>query len=340
MSTIVDVSKLAGVSKATVSRVINGTGQVKQSTKDSVFAAMEQLGYRPNRTAQALATNKTDTVALVLSNYDSTRWGVLLQQISIQLQSEGKTLTVIDGKNDPQHEYEVIRQLEGQFDAILLYSRTLSDEHIQTLESQLSVPFVVLNRASMAGNYHSVSIDQSSLIVTAMEHLISCGHKSIACITGPIDNPTGKARIEGYKRALESSRLPYNPSLVLSGDYHIRSGYDLCTNLLKLNVKFTAILAFNDNMALGAIKALSEEGVHVPSQVSVIGIDNDPFGEFSTPELTTIDLPIELMAQNAVKLALKLRDEAVPYEPKILNGNLISRNSVTPFHANKSWLSF
>ncbi|GAL31954.1 transcriptional regulator LacI family [Vibrio maritimus] len=340
MSTIVDVSKLAGVSKATVSRVINGTGQVKQSTKDSVFAAMEELGYRPNRTAQALATNKTDTIALVLSNYDSARWGTLLHQVSIQVQQAGKTLTVIDGMNDPQHEYEVIRQSEGQCDAILLYSRTLTDDHIQELESKLSTPLVVLNRVSTKGNYHSVSIDQFQLIHTAMQHLISNGHKSIACITGPIDNPTGKARIEGYKHALHASKLPYNPSLVQSGDYHIRSGYETCQKLMGLSVKFTAIIAFNDNMALGAIKALAEQGISVPDQVSIIGVDNDPHGEFSTPELSTVELPIEEMAKHAVKLALQLRDEALPYEPKIFQGNLLNRNSVIPFHANKAWLSF
>lgn len=340
MSTIVDVSKLAGVSKATVSRVINGTGQVKQSTKDSVFAAMEQLGYRPNRTAQALATNKTDSVALVLSNYDSSRWGILLQKISRELQLAGKTLTVIDGQNDPAHEYEVIRQNEGLCDAILLYSRTLSDEHIQKLESQLLTPMVVLNRVALHNNYHSVSIDQTKLIKSAMEHLISNGHKSIACITGPVDNPTGIARVAGYREALESSKLLFNPALVLSGDYHIKSGYHTCQDLLALNVKFTAVVAFNDNMALGVIKALTEAGINVPEQVSVIGVDNDPHGEFSTPELTTIDLPISQMAEKAVQLALQLCEEPRPYQNHIFSGKLVKRNSVIPFHANKSWLSF
>ncbi|MCE0493166.1 LacI family DNA-binding transcriptional regulator [Vibrio salinus] len=334
MSTIVDVCKLAGVSKATVSRVINGTGQVKESTRDTVYAAMEQLGYRPNKTAQALATNRTNSIGLVVSDFD----GELLKQIEARVDLEHKQLIVTNGKNNPDQEYEVIRQLEGRCDAVILYSSTLSDEHINRLYQHLTIPLVIMNRTSKNQAFYSVSFDQEGAVTMLMEHLISFGHRQIACITGPLTNLTGQARLAGYKNSLKNSGIPVKNSLIVSADYTMKSGYVACKELLSRCIPFTAVIAFNDSMVIGALKALSEVGIQVPGDVSIAGIDNEPITEFFNPTLTTVELPIEKLAKKAVDLALELTTTKRSPTAHHYHGKLIQRGSVIPLHAKKGWL--
>jgi len=339
MSNINDVCKLAGVSKATVSRVINDIGQVRESTREKVFAAMKELDYRPNKLAQALATNKTNSIALVVSNFDGVHFGLLLKQVASSLEQAKMQFIVTDGHNNPEDEYEAVRQLEGRCDAVVLYSRTLSGAHINKLAQELTVPVVVINRASPELLFHSVYFDQEGAITMMMNHLISYGHRKIACITGPLDNLTGKARLAGYNNALKNFNISTQPGLIVSGDYHMMSGYYACKELLSKNIPFSALLAFNDNMALGALKALTEAGIKVPEEVSIAGIDNDPVTEFFTPALTTLKLPIEAMAKQAVEVAITLCNQPVPITTHQYKGELVQRESVMPLHAQKNWLN-
>lgn len=214
MSTIVDVCKLAGVSKTTVSRVINGTGQVKKSTQDAVKAAMEQLGYRPNTLAQALARNETNSIGLVISDYEGVYFGALLKQASASAEQSHKELIITDG------------------------------------------------------------------------------HRKIACITGPLNTPTSQARFAAYQDTLKQYAIPFNPNLVKNAKYGLQDGYDACQELIENNIPFSTLLAFNDEMALGALKALTDAGISVPEQVSIAGIDNKPITQFSHPSISTIDLPV------------------------------------------------
>jgi len=332
MSTILDVCKLAGVSKATVSRVINGTGQVKESTRENVFAAMTELGYRPNRLAQALATNKTHTIGLVVSDFDGIHFGLLLKQAAASAEFANKQLIVTDGHNDPAYEYEVILQLEAQCDAIVLYSRTLTDDHIQLLHQQLTIPIVVINRDLPEQLFHSVSFEQQAAVTLMMDSLLQHGHTQIACITGHMGNPTGLARLNGYKASLKAANIPFQESLVKNALYDMKSGYQACQELLRDNITFTAIIAFNDCMALGALRALTEAGIQVPEQVSIIGIDDDPISEFFSPRLTTVKLPIAEMTKQAVELAITLCDETKPTHSYRYQGQLIHRESIATVH--------
>jgi DNA-binding LacI/PurR family transcriptional regulator len=330
MSTILDVCKLANVSKATVSRVINGTGQVKESTREKVFTAMQALGYRPNRLAQALATNKTHTIGLVVSDFDGIHFGLLLKQAAASAEFAKKQLIVTDGHNDPDYEYEVIMQLEAQCDAVVLYSRTLTDDHIQRLHQQLTIPIVVINRDLPEQLFHSVSFQQEDAIKLMMSHLLDNGHRQIACITGHMMNPTGIARLNGYKHSLARIGVPFNEKLVKNGDYDMKSGYQSCRAFIQEGIQFTAVIAFNDCMALGALRALTEAGIKVPEHVSIIGIDNDPVSEFFTPRLTTVKLPIADMTKQAVELAITLCDETKATHSYQYKGQLIERESVMP----------
>lgn len=333
MSTIVDVCKLAGVSKTTVSRVINNSSAVRESTRQKVYSAMEQLGFRPNTLARALATNETNTLGLVVSDFEGAHFGTLLKQASASAEFANKQLLVTDGHNNPDIEYDLIRKLEASCDAIVLYSRTLTDDHICKLSQQLTIPLVVMNRLDANPLFHIVSFDQQQAAEMMVEHLLSLRHRNIACITGTLDNPTGRARLQGYKSALADNGIRYNPELIESGEYIIGSGYHACKALIEKSVDFSAVISFNDHMALGAIKACLEAGFSVPQDVSVIGIDNDISSEFSVPTLTTVELPIQKMTEHAVNLALNLTKTPVEPEFHQYNGRLISRESVAEYIA-------
>ncbi|MDN3717684.1 LacI family DNA-binding transcriptional regulator [Vibrio breoganii] len=327
MSNILEVSKLAGVSKATVSRVINGNGNVGEQNRERVLDAIATLNFRPSKTAQALATNKTNTVAVVFPESNRSKWGVLLPVIAKELQQHQMSLNLVCTSSDATSEYETIVQLQGQCDAVLLYSRVLSDKHIQKLHKELTIPLVVMNRASDTLTYPTVSIDQSQLTKMAMEHLVAKGHRHIACITGPTDNPSGQARMKGYIEALYKADLGFNPLLIATSDYQLNGGYQACMQLLELRVKFTAIICFNDLMAIGAQKALTEYGIVVPKQVSVVGIGNTDIGAHAVPELTSIDEPIKTMAKEATKLIINKCNKLHSDKSIILSGILIERRS-------------
>ncbi|WP_372883231.1 LacI family DNA-binding transcriptional regulator [Psychromonas sp.] len=340
MSTIVDVCKLAGVSKATVSRVINGTGQVKKSTQETVHAAMEQLGFRPNSLAQALAAKQTNSIGLVVSDFQGDYFGTLLKQASTSAEGANKELIVTNGHNDALREYEAIQLLaDRKCDAIVLYSRKMTMEQLQKLKQQLSVPLVLINRELSEPLFHSVTFDQRSPVNLMMNHLIAYGHRKIACITGPIETPTTQARLTAYKEVLQQHAIRFNEHLVKNVKYGLQDGYDACQELIKSNLPFSALFAFNDEMALGALKALTDAGIRVPEQVSIAGIDNIPMTKFSHPTISTIDLPIEEVTKHAVEIALKL---AAGEQCAFLNqykGKLLQRDSVLPYHSHKNWLT-
>ncbi|MEZ9903514.1 LacI family DNA-binding transcriptional regulator [Vibrio breoganii] len=328
MSNILEVSKLAGVSKATVSRVINGNGNVGEQNREKVLDAIATLNFRPSKTAQALATNKTNTVAVVFPESNRSKWGVLLPVIAKELQKHQLSLNLVCTSSDATSEYETIVQLQGQCDAVLLYSRVLSDKHIQKLHKELTIPLVVMNRASDTLTYPTVSIDQSQLTKMAMEHLIAKGHRHIACITGPTDNPSGQARMKGYIETLYKADLGFNPLLIATSDYQLNGGYQACMQLLELRVKFTAIVCFNNKMAIGAGQALKQKGIDIPSQVSIVSIDNSEMDSFFEPQLTSVDKPEKEMAKQAIQLLLGRIKQCEPIKSVTLYGKLIMGKSV------------
>ncbi|RBM24873.1 LacI family DNA-binding transcriptional regulator [Vibrio tarriae] len=329
MATINDVCKLAGVSKATVSRVLNETGQVKAQTREVVLAAMQQLGYQPNSLAQALATNTTNSIGLVLPHFESSYFGSILFEAEQGAQQAGKKLLVVNSKNSEQGEKEAVATLAAQrCDAILLYSRHLSEVQLLELQQQYSPPLVILNRRLHHPQLHSFGLDQTQIAQLAMQHLLNLGHRDIACITSPLVSETGKIRYQVYQQAIHEQGIEPDLAWTAEGDNTLLGGYQAMQQLLQQRISMTAVFACNDDMALGAMRAMHEHGIHVPKQVSLIGIDNEPAAAFAIPSLSSVSLPIGELTQQAISLAIEIANKKPQdAQHRLYQGCLIARES-------------
>ncbi|WP_449576889.1 LacI family DNA-binding transcriptional regulator [Lelliottia nimipressuralis] len=338
MATMLDVSLRAGVSKATVSRVLNGTGQVKESTRQQVFNAMEELGYRPNFLAQSLANQTSNSIGLVVSTFDGFYFGRLLQQASRQTETHGKQLIVTDGHDAPEREEQAVQMLaDRQCDAIVLYTRYMSEKAIMKLINSVKMPLVVINRDVNLARDRCVFFEQQEAAFKAVDYLISQGHREIACITVPIHTPTGKARLMGYRQALEKHGIAWDDRRVKYGDAGMTRGYELCNELLSEKVPFTALFACNDDMALGSSKALHQAGLHIPQDISLFGFDDAPSAKWLEPALSTVYLPIDNMIVTAIDQAVRLANHQPIETIPPFTGTLMLRDSVTtgPFYTSK-----
>ncbi|MDC6117745.1 LacI family DNA-binding transcriptional regulator [Serratia rubidaea] len=331
MITMLDVSIRAGVSKATVSRVLNGTGQVKKSTREAVFKAMDELGYRPNFLAQSLANKSSNSIGLVVSNFDGPYFGRLLRQAAKQIEASGKHLVVTDGHDTPEDELQAVQLLaDRRCDAIILYTRFTDEAALMALFERLPVPLMVINRDLPQARERCVFFEQQQAAFDAVNYLIAQGHRDIACITGPIDTPTAQARLAGYRQALAHHQIAFDPARVAHGDSSVPSGYHGCKTLLATNAAFSALFASNDDMAIGAMKALCQAGKRLPQDVSIFGFDDEPSAAYLQPALSTVYLPIDMMIEAAIAQALRLLngEEVWPLTP--FTGELKLRESVAP----------
>ncbi|MEN0579065.1 DNA-binding transcriptional regulator, LacI/PurR family [Phytobacter palmae] len=331
MATMLDVSLRAGVSKATVSRVLNDTGQVKESTRKRVYQAMEELGYRPNFLAQSLATRTSNNIGLVVSTFNGFYFGRLLQQASRQAEAYGKQLVVTDGHDAPEREELAVQMLaDRRCDAIILYTRFMSEKAIIRLLDTTPMPLIVINREVFQAHDKCVFFEQQDAAFQAVDYLVNQGHHDIACITAPIHTPTGKARLMGYRKALEKHGIRWDPDKVKYGDSSMSRGYELCQEILKEGIKVSALFACNDDMALGASKALHQAGLRIPQDISLFGFDDAPSARWLEPGLSTVYLPIESMITTAIDQAIRLvNKEAIEAIPPF-TGTLVLRDSVAP----------
>ncbi|MFC0226260.1 LacI family DNA-binding transcriptional regulator [Serratia aquatilis] len=331
MITMLDVSIRAGVSKATVSRVLNGTGQVKKSTRDAVFKAMDELGYRPNFLAQSLANKSSNSIGLVVSNFDGPYFGRLLRQAAKLIEASGKHLIVTDGHDTPEGELQAVQLLaDRRCDAIILYTRFMSEDALMTLLDNLPVPVMVINRELPQARERCVFFEQKIAAFNVVDYLIRQGHREIASITGPIATPTAQARLAGYRQALEHHQIAFNDALVTNGDSSVQGGYHSCKALLAAGAPFSALFASNDDTAIGAMKALYQAGMRLPQDVSLFGFDDEPSAAYLHPALSTVYLPIDAMIEAAITQAFRLINGETLQPLPPFTGELKLRESVAP----------
>jgi LacI family transcriptional regulator len=305
MATIYEVSKLAGVSLATVSRVLNKNVQVSEKTKEKVLRAIKTLDYRPNSIAQSLASNRTNSVGILVSELSGPFFGHMMAAIEEELRMAGKHVIITAGHSIEDREKDGIEFLISRnCDAIIAYAEAVSDDYLIELDKG-KIPVYLISRYVDELKDKCVSLDNELGGYLATKKLIECGHTAIAYITGPHVKADSQNRLLGHKRALQEHNIDFNEQLVYIGNYRESGGSEGLEHFIKQGIHFTAIVCANDIMAFGSIKYARESGYNLPEDLSIMGFDNISFTNYLYPTLTTINNPVKEMGHMAAKLVLK-----------------------------------
>ena len=334
MATIYDVSKLAGVSLATVSRVINASGSVRAKTQQKVLDAMEELNYHPNAIAQSLASSRTNCVGVLVSEVWGPIFGAMLSGIDAELRSAGKFTIFATGHNDEDKEREAIRFLRSRnCDALILHIEALSDDYL--LEHKDGpLPLVIVNRVVPGLEDNCISLNNEHGGYIATSTLLKMGHRDIAYISGPLSWGDASARFEGHQRALKEQGLRFDERLMVEGDYHETGGSDAMNRLLHRGVPFTAVVCANDEMAAGAMDIVRAHGMSIPGDMSIVGFDNAPLGRYLYPKLTTVNYPVADMGRMAARWVLKnVYEDDTGALQNVFEPTLVMRASAGPYSA-------
>ncbi|MFB6365125.1 catabolite control protein A [Paenibacillus elgii] len=331
--TIYDVAREAGVSMATVSRVVNNNPNVKPQTRKKVFEAIERLGYRPNAVARGLASKKTTTVGVVIPDISNSIFSEVARGIEDIANMYHYNIILSNADKKKEKEIRVINTLlEKQVDGLLFMGGAITEEHIQAFKTS-SVPVVLCATADEQRTIPSVDIDHEKAAFDAVNVLLENGHRDIAMISGTLQDPAnGFARYQGYKKALEAANIPLREELVRIGNYRYESGLEVTKYFLELDNRPTAIFAATDEMAIGAIHTLQDSGLKVPEDMSVISVDNIRMASMVRPLLTTVAQPMYDIGAVAMRLLTKLMNketkDASELSQVILPHEVIYRNSV------------
>ena len=327
MVTIKDVAKESGVAISTVSNVLNNVDIVRQDTRKKVLDAVEKLKYVPNMNAKFLKSNKNKTVGLFLPNIQGEFYTMLMQAVHFQCKLKGYLLNIYVSNEDTSEEIYSMIISSGVEGAIVLNER-LSDEYIERIKLT-KLPIVFIDREYFGDYMSSVVIDNAEGATLATEYLIKQGHRRIGYLHG-IFNYDDEARFKAYVNVMKKYSLPLDETIILRGYFEEAVAYSEMRVLLLKGIEMPdAFFCANDEMAWGCIRALTEAGVHVPDQVSVMGYDDNTLAAYYSPSITTIHSPVaELGNISATQLIRLIRQEEIQ-DGKItrLSPNLVLRDS-------------
>ncbi|ATC96830.1 LacI family DNA-binding transcriptional regulator [Pseudoalteromonas tunicata] len=305
MATIYDVSLLAGVSLATVSRVMNNTGRVSDKTRKKVEDAMSSLGYRPNMVAQSLASNRSNSVGILVSELSGPYFGQMMSGIESEVRAAGKHVIITTGHSQEDKEIEGIEFLVSRkCDALILHVEAVSDDYLIALSKQ-SIPIYLVGRLVPELAEQCISLDNVLGGYLATKTLLEHGHRDIAYIAGPLFKPDARNRLIGHQQALAEFGIRFEDTLFYEGNFNESGGEQGFEYFVASKRPFTAIACANDETAAGAMELAREVNYQLPQDLSIIGFDNIIFAKYLYPRLTTIENPVMQMSQMAARLALK-----------------------------------
>lgn len=328
MVTIYDVARMAGVSRSTVSRVLNDRKEVNEETRARVKDAIRKLNYSPNISAQVLASQSTNTIGVVSFGTKSFYSNFM---DGIYYYADEKGYGTIFGVNNPVNKTKInyLNMMHGRVDGIIFLGGTVTrNELVRLLD--MNYPLVLIENDIRFPGVTSVNVDDYHGAYQATRYLIQLGHKKIAHIKGNPESHGAMERYKGFSQALEDHNLEVNTNLVKVGNYLFDDGYRASLELLDENPDIEAVFCANDNMAIAFIKAAFEKGFRVPDDISVIGFDDVSDQELlikNMPRLTTIRQPYQEMAKHAVEALIKMINHEEPISNEVFKGKLIIRDS-------------
>ncbi len=345
-----DVARLAGVSTATVSYVVNNlaTGRVpiSEETRQRVLEAIEALGYEPDARAQALRSGHTRTVGLILPDIHNPHFWQTADGVEQELRAAGYHLLLSTADLDPDHGKEIFKEMSRQrTDGLILMSAFI----FQSEEAQKILTRLIKRRFPVVkiGEHPTIDCvvsDYEAATREAMAYLLSLQHRRIGFIYGvrppwvgpetinlPVDYSGGLDRLLPYQECLQAAGLPVDPELVVTCGTTIEDGYQAALQLLRLPRRPTALLAINDLLAIGALRAANDLGLRVPADLSVVGYDDIPLASYVTPRLTTSSKDMVQLGREAVKLLLaRIQDPDRPHQKIEVQARFIIRESTGP----------
>lgn len=332
-STLEEVAEIAGVSRSTVSRVINESPHVRADTREKVWRAIEASGYQPHAAARSLVTNRTRTISVLIPEAVNTLFSdpffPLVLRGATDACNAHRYHLMLSLFTDSAERQDIYRRVlhSGLVDGVIVASSPLDDPLIPDLQED-GVPFVSIGRYSDE-TIHYVDVDNVGGAQVATEHLIRLGHRRIATITGPLDAVAGQDRLKGYRQALGARRISVQDELIVEGDFTEGGGAAAARQLLSTSP--SAIFAASDMMAIGALRVIHDAGLQIPEDIALVGFDDIPAASVVEPALTTVRQSIKRLGSMAVEMLLSVleneRDDEAPIHRVVLPTELVVRDS-------------
>jgi DNA-binding LacI/PurR family transcriptional regulator len=336
-TTIKDIARQARVAHTTVSRALRGSSLISAETTQRIQQIAVELGYQPSAAARSLKTNRSQALGVIVSHIADPFFSEILQGIDDIAQQNGYSLFIAAAEHDSAREKAIVKTMrEHRVDGVILCSTPFSPDQSQQLLSY-GIPLVVINNQAAEDYRYSIYHDDEGGSRQVTRHLLDLGHKRIAYLGNAISGRTTQDRMAGFQQEMEAAGLPVLPGYV----HQVQGGgaEDGLTGLeyfLRLLERPTALVCFNDMLAIGVLKGLQQAGLHVPEQVSVTGFDNIVYSAYTTPPLTTFDQPKRYIGAEAARLILGLLSstsddhKSNPANIRRLKGRLLVRLSTAP----------
>jgi LacI family transcriptional regulator len=312
-ATIRDVAREAGVSVATVSRVLNDSGPVNAATRRRIQEVASRLRYAPDGAARSLITRRTHTLGVLLPDIHGEFFSEVIRGIDRAAQASGFHVLVSSSHNERSEIEAALRTMRGRVDGLVVMS---PDVDAAALVANLpeSTPVVLVNCNVRDAAFHEIDVDNAGGARAMAEHLLAAGHRRIAFVRGPDRNVDAADRLAGYRAALQAAGVERRGEWELAGDFTDTRGYRAVTELLALDPRPTALMCANDSTAIGALSALREAGVRVPEEVAVTGFDDIPIARYVSPALTTVHVDIAGLGARATQALLRAIEQKNDHE--------------------------
>ena len=323
-----DVAERAGVSIATVSRVLNASPHVRPGVRRQVLRVVKQLNYQPNRTAQRLRAKQSKVIGLIISDIQNPFFTSVVRGIEDVAYAHGYSLVLCNSDEDTEKEKLYIAVMRAEAVAgVILTSTTESNPHVADLLAH-HIPVIAMDRRIKNHKLDSVCVSNAQGAFAAVSHLIELGHRRIGFIGMPLTRTPGKERLAGYENALREYGLPRSRQLICLANAKQQGGHNAALELLKRQPNLTALFAANNLMTLGALDALCERALKIPDDISVVGFDDMPWAALLHPSLTAVAQPTYELGQKAAELLLaRLQNPDKPTANVQLATTLIVRGS-------------
>lgn len=330
--TMNDVAKTAGVSPVSVSRVINNHPSVKEGTKNLVRNAMQKLSYFPNAAAQAMRTNKTDTIGVIITDIANSANGHILQGAGEVCNNADKLMIATSSGFDINRESQLIDHMQRRrVDGIILQTGHEESEELHQMIKNCTVPIVVLDR-DLPFEIDNVKCEHYHTAREAVSLLISLGHRRIGIIAAEMTTRPGHDRVKGYRDELESANIPLDETLIRTGSHLSEHGYHETISLMSSDNPPTALFAGGNHLQIGALKAIKALNKKIPDDLSFIGADEATVSALYTPPITTINRDMRLLGKKAAELLLSRINKNISDEVRnmLLPSEVILRSSCAP----------